>query len=392
MKIYSKLFFSTTNKTQLVVASVATFVGFLLLLIGVNYVFQIYNYRSQNELLTDNVFVVQRKISNGGAIKMQKTEFTEKDQNFIKNQSFINNFQPLTTNNFDMDFQLSDENMPYMRTDIFIQSILPDFLDVKNIDWTWDSTKAYVPIIIPKEFLIMMNSFMSSKDMPQISEELAKKIKFKFNLKKGDKRESIECRVVGFTSLFSAVLVPDEFMQYGSLKYGTDKEKITQLILSHKKDGFGDFKAFLAENFLETKATDLVMSQIKSMTMILFNFIAVLAVIIIILSSTIFSQYSQLMIESKKYEIQTMLRLGHRVKNISGVIFRYFAKIIVIINIFTVLIFIVLLFLLNSYFEKYGFDFKNLMNIYPFIVLGFINFTSLYFIRRKISAVIKRYN
>ncbi len=392
MKIYSKLFFSTTNKTQLVVASVATFVGFLLLLIGVNYVFQIYNYRSQNELLTDNVFVVQRKISNGGAIKMQKTEFTEKDQNFIKNQSFINNFQPLTTNNFDMDFQLSDENMPYMRTDIFIQSILPDFLDVKNIDWTWDSTKAYVPIIIPKEFLIMMNSFMSSKDMPQISEELAKKIKFKFNLKKGDKRESIECRVVGFTSLFSAVLVPDEFMQYGSLKYGTDKEKITQLILSHKKDGFGDFKAFLAENFLETKATDLVMSQIKSMTMILFNFIAVLAVIIIILSSTIFSQYSQLMIESKKYEIQTMLRLGHRVKNISGVIFRYFAKIIVIINIFTVLIFIVLLFLLNSYFEKYGFDFKNLMNIYPFIVLGFINFTLLYFIRRKISTVIKRYN
>lgn len=392
MKIYSKLFFSTTNKTQLIVASVATFIGFLLLLIGVNYVFQIYNYRSQNELLTDNVFVVQRKISNGGAVKLQKTEFTEKDQNFIKNQPFIDNFQPLTTNNFDMDFQLSDENMPYMRTDIFIQSILPDFLDVKNIDWTWDSTKSYVPIIIPKEFLIMMNSFMSSKDMPQISEELAKKIKFKFNLKKGDKRESIECRVVGFTSLFSAVLVPDEFMQYGSLKYGTDKEKITQLILSHKKDGFGDFKAFLAENFLETKATDLVMSQIKSMTMILFNFIAVLAVIIIILSSTIFSQYSQLMIESKKYEIQTMLRLGHRVKNISGVIFRYFTKIIVVINIFTLLIFIVLLFLLNSYFEKYGFDFKNLMNIYPFIVLGFINFTLLYFIRRKISTVIKRYN
>lgn len=392
MKIYSKLFFSTTNKTQLIVASVATFIGFLLLLIGVNYVFQIYNYRSQNELLTDNVFVVQRKISNGGAVKLQKTEFTEKDQNFIKSHPFIDNFQPLTTNNFDMDFQLSDENMPYMRTDIFIQSILPDFLDVKNIDWTWDSTKAYVPIIIPKEFLIMMNSFMSSKNMPQISEDLAKKIKFKFNLKKGDKRESIECRVVGFTSLFSAVLVPDEFMQYGSLKYGTDKEKITQLILSHKKDGFGDFKAFLADNFLETKATDLVMSQIKSMTMILFNFIAVLAVIIIVLSSTIFSQYSQLMIESKKYEIQTMLRLGHRVKNISGVIFRYFAKIIVVINIFTLLIFIILLFLLNSYFEKYGFDFKNLMNIYPFIVLGFINFTLLYFIRRKISAVIKRYN
>ncbi len=391
MKIYHKLFFSTTSKTQLVVAGFATFIGFLLLLVGINYVFQIQNYRSQNELLTDNVFVVQRKISSGGAFKIQKTEFNEKDQAFIKSQPFIDNFQPLTTNNFDVDFQLSDENMPYMRTDIFIQSILPDFLDVKNIDWSWDSTKSYVPIIVPKEFLIMMNSFMSSKNMPQLSEELAKKIHFRFNLKKGDQREAIECRVVGFTSVFSAVLVPDEFMKYGSRKYGTEKEKITQLILSHYEDGFGQFKKFLVDNYLETKSTDLIMSQVKSMTLILFNFIVVLAVIIIALSAVIFSQYSQLMIESKKYEIQTMLRLGHRVKAITNVIFYYFAKIILIINILTVGVFIVTLFFLNSYFAKYGFDFQHSLSFYPFIVLGFINFTLLYFIWKKISSVIKHY-
>lgn len=391
MKIYHKLFFSTINKTQLIVAGFATFIGFLLLLIGINYVFQIQNYRSQNELLTDNVFVVQRKISSGGAFKLQKTEFNDKDQAFIKGQPFIDNFQPLTTNNFDIDFQLSDENMPYMRTDIFIQSILPEFLDVKDIDWSWDSTKNYVPIIIPKEFLIMMNSFMSSKNMPQLSEELAMKIHFKFNLKKGNQREAIECRVVGFTSVFSAVLVPDEFMEYGSLKYGTDKEKITQLILSHHKDGFGAFKKFLEENYLETKATDLVMSQVKSMILILFNFIATLALIIIVLSAIIFSQYSQLMIESKKYEIQTMLRLGHRSKIISNVIFYYFARIILIINALTIAAFVLALFLLNTYFAKYGFDFQNILSFYPFIVLGFINFTLLYFIRKKIATVIQHY-
>lgn len=391
MKIYHKLFFSTTNKTQLFVASIATFIGFLLLLIGVNYVFQIQNYRSQNELLTENVFVVQRKISNGGAFKLQKDEFNEKDQVFIKNQPFIESFQPLTTNNFDLDFQLSDENMPYMRTDIFIQSILPEFLDVKNIDWHWDSTKKYVPIIIPKEFLIMMNSFMSSKDMPQISEELAKKIHFKFNLKKDGQKESIECRVVGFTSVFSAVLVPDEFMQYGSRKFGKDKEKVTQLILSHKKEEFGDFKKFLESNYLETKSTDLVMSQIKSMTLILFNFIVFLAGIIIILSSTIFSQYSQLMIESKKYEIQTMLRLGHLSSSISSVIFNYFAKIILAINLLVIVSFIGGTLLLNTYFAKYGFDFQNFLNFYSFIILAFINFILLFVIRRKIASVIQLY-
>lgn len=392
MKIYHKLFFATINKTQLIIASVATFIGFLLLLIGVNYVFQIQNYRSQNELLTENVFVVQRKVSNGGAFKLQKSDFSAKDQDFIKSQPFIENFQPLTTNNFDLDFQLSDENMPYMRTDIFIQSILPNFLDVKNIDWHWDSTKQYVPIIIPKEFLIMMNSFMSSKDMPQISEELAKKIHFKFNLKKDGQKESIECRVVGFTSVFSAVLVPDEFMQYGSRKFGTDKQKITQLILSHKKEDFGNFKKFLEENFLETKSTDLVMSQIKSMTLILFNFIVFLAFIIIALSSTIFSQYSQLMIESKKYEIQTMIRLGHKVQTISGVIFRFFVDKIIIINLVAIVAFITCAGLLNGYFSKYGFDFQLFLSYYPFIILAFINFILLFMIRRKISTFIKQYN
>lgn len=392
MKIYHKLFFATTNKTQLIVAVLATFIGFLLLLIGVNYVFQIQNYRSKNELLTENVFVVQRKVSNGGAFKLQKSDFTLKDQEEIRKQPFIESFQPLTTNNFDLDFQLSDENMPYMRTDIFIQSILPEFLDVKNIDWHWDSTQKFVPIIIPKEFLIMMNSFMSSKDMPQISEELAKKIHFKFNLKKGDQKESIDCRVVGFTSVFSAVLVPDEFMKYGSDKYGKDQQKITQLILSHKKENFGDFKQFLANNFLETKSTDLVMSQIKSMTLILFNFIVFLALIIIVLSTTIFIQYSQLMIESKKYEVQTMLRLGHKVSVISNVIFRYFLKIILAINIFVIGIFIAGVLFLNVYFTKYGFDFENFLSLYPFMILAFINFMLFYMIRRKIATIIKDYN
>lgn len=392
MKLYHKLFFSTTNKTQLIVAGCATFIGFLLLLIGVNYVFQIYNFRAKNELLTDNVFVVQRKVSSGGAFRLQKTDFNANDQEFIKNQPFIEHFQPLTVNNFDIDFQLADENMPYMRTDIFIQGIHPEFLDVKNIDWSWDSTKKIVPIIIPKEFLIMMNSFMSSKDMPQISEDLAKTIHFKFNLKKNDQRESFECRVVGFTSIFSAVLVPESFIQYGSEKYGTEKEKITQLILSHTKENFGTFKKFLEENYLETKSTDLVMSQIKSMTLILFNFIVALAFIIILLSATIFSQYSQLLIESKKFEIRTMLRLGHKVKTIVSTLYNYFFRLILIINLLVLVTFLGLLFLLNSYFVKYGFDFQNLMSFHPFWMLAFINFVLLFAIRRKILSIVKQFN
>jgi len=391
MKLYQKLFFATLNRTQLLVAGGATFVGFLLLLIGANYVMQMQNFRSKNELLTDNVYVVQRKITSGGALNLQKTNFSQADMDYIKSQKFIENLQPVTTNNFDIDFQLSDKNMPYMRTDIFIQSILPEFLDIKGIDWHWDSTKAFVPIIIPKEFIVMMNSFLSSKGMPQISDELVKKIHFKFNLKDDGRKESVECRVVGYTSMFSAVLVPDEFMQYASRKYGKEKQKVTQLILSHKKDGFGDFKQFLKDNYLETKTTDLIMGQIKSMTLVLSNFVVALSFLIILLSGVIFSQYAQLLIDSKRFEIQTMIRLGHRSKEISTVIFKYFVRIILLVDAVVVVAFFGAIFPLNAYFFGYGFDFEKLFSIYPFVFLLLINLLLLYSIRRKIGAVVRLY-
>lgn len=388
MKLYQKLFFQTSNKRQLLVASFATFVGFLLLLIGTNYVFQINQYRAKNELITDNLFVVQRKISNGGAFKIQKNEFNKNDQEFIASQSFIDNFQPVTVNNFDIDLQLSDEKMPYLRTDIFVQSILSDFLDVKNISWSWSEKDEFVPIIIPKEFLVMMNTFMSGKGMPQISEEIAKSINFKFNIKKDGQKETIPCRVVGFTSVFSAVLVPTEFMNYSSEKYGREKEKVTQLILSHTKDGFGEFKQFLADNYLETKSTDLVLSQIKSMTLVLFNFVVVLAFIILFLSSTIFNQYSQLLIESKKYEIRTMLRLGHPSETISKTIFNYFLKIMLTISVCTFILFLILTYFVNHYFMKYGFDFSQFINFNPIWIFILINGVLLILIRNKIKGII----
>lgn len=392
MKIYRKLFFSNLNKTQLIIANTSTLIGFLLLMIGINYIFQIQLFRSKNELLTENVFVVQRKVSNSALFKLQKTGFTTKDQEFISKQKFIDHFQPLTINDFDLDFQLADEDLPYMRTDIFIQSIDPEFLDVKHINWHWNPEQSFVPIIIPKEFLVMLNSFMSSKGMPQISDEAAKQINFKFNLKKGERKETFPCRVVGFTNTFSAVLVPPEFMKYGSIYFGNGQKQITQLIISHKPKEFGAFKKFLKDNYLETKTTDLMMSQVKSISLVLFNFIVVLAGIIIFLSTTLFIQYSQLLIESKKYEVQTMIRLGHRSQSIAKSLFGYFVKQILIIDLITCILFVGSIILLNPYFAKYGLDFVNFISFYPFVIITFINFALFTLIRRKMNDMIKKIN
>lgn len=392
MKLFHKLFLSTLDKKQLMIAVLSTFLGLVLLMLGVNYLFQIKKFSSQNELLTENTFVIQRKVSDGAILNMNKTEFTLKDQNRIRNQTFITHFQPVVVNNFDLDFQLADEGLPYMRTDIFIQSINREFLDVKDIYWDWKPSDEFVPIIIPKEFLVMLNAFMSSKGMPQISDELAKQIHFKFNLKAPNKRETFECRVVGFTNSFSAVLVPTRFMEYGSEHFGQEKEKVTQVIVSHTRNGFGAFKNFLKENHLETKSTDLIMSQIQSISFLLFNLLIVLALVIITLSTTLFTQYSQLMIMSKKFEIQTMIRLGYAPKEITQHIFRYFTRLVFWVNISVLIAFFIFLSIGNLYFAKYGFEFTDFLNFYPFVTIAFINFALLFSIKRKINHIIRWIN
>ena len=236
----SKLLFEGQNKKQLLIASLGLFLGILFLLISIHYWVKIQEIGKEGEVLGTNTLIVQKKVSNSSSLKLSKTDFSLNEILKIKSESFIKNVAPIKSNNFNVSFQTSDPLVPYFRSDIFIQALDKEFLDIKIKNWTWDSEIDEVPMIMPREFLVMLNTFMSAKGIPQVSDELAKEIKFQFKIWNKNKVKYFNVRIVGFTNEVSSVLVPMEFMDFSAANFGGEEsQKVTQVIIQGKEGEFG---------------------------------------------------------------------------------------------------------------------------------------------------------
>ena len=216
-----KLLFKNQDKKQLIIAMIGAFMGITFLITSIHYLIKVNEFGEGADILGPNTIIVQKKVSNSSSLNLTKTDFSESEIQKMKNEPFIEDVQPVISNNFDVSFETADPMVPRFRTDVFIQTIDPEFLDVKSDKWHWKEGDEFVPIVLPRDFLVMLNTFMSAQGIPQVSDDLAKDVKFKFTLKNDTDKEWVDARIIGFTNEVASILVPESFMKYGNDKYST---------------------------------------------------------------------------------------------------------------------------------------------------------------------------
>ena len=146
-----------------------------------------------------------------------------------------------------------------------------------------------------KGSLVMLNTFMSASDIPQVSEEVALKVQFKFRISKRAERKEFQARIVGFTNEVSAVLVPEAFMNYGNTNFAEDDElKITQVMISGNESEFGLLEELLNKKGLESKKSQVVIARLKSVVGTLIMVVLGISVIAVFVSGLVLIQYLQL--------------------------------------------------------------------------------------------------
>jgi hypothetical protein len=241
-----KILFSYQNKTQLIVAMIGSFLGFTFLITSIHYLIRVNEFGEGEEILGDNTMIIQKKVTSFTSMNLAKTDFSARDIERLEEKSFAANVEPILSNSFGVSLQTDSDLVPYFRSDVFVQSINQDFIKVSSKNWNWKEEDEYVPIVLPRDFLVMLNTFASAKGIPQVSDEIAKSIGFKFTLYNDDQKEWQKAKIVGFTNEVSAILVPESFMDYGNLNFPTKTPaKITQLMLTVKENEFGKFEEFM---------------------------------------------------------------------------------------------------------------------------------------------------
>ncbi|MGV3630798.1 MAG: FtsX-like permease family protein [Bacteroidota bacterium] len=352
----SKLLFRNQDKKQLIIAMIGSFLGMAFLIASIHYLIKVNEFGEGADILGPNTIIVQKQVTTSSTLNLVKTDFSVAEIEKLKQEKFILDVKPVISNNFDVLFATADPLVPKFSSDVFIQTVDKDFLDVKSSEWHWKEGDTIVPIILPRDFLVMLNTFMSASGIPQISDELAKDIKFKLRISnETSEKEHIHARIIGFTNEVASILVPESFMKYGNDKYGNlTPQKITQLMISGTESEFGKVEEMLKERHLESKNSQMVVGRLKSIVGTLILVVLVISIIAVFVSCLVLIQYAQLLITKNAYEVRTLMRLGYAPKQLINRFFMYFIQIFALISCIGLGLFLGLKYFLDSVFEDGG--------------------------------------
>ena len=366
-----KLLFNHQDKKQLYIALLGVFIGITFLVTSVHYLIRVSEFGKDTEIIGANILVIQRKVTSSSTLNLTKTDFELEEIEQMKKEPFIEDVQAVVSNNFRVWLELNEKRIPPFKTDVFIQAVDKKFLDVKSDKWKWKEGDSFVPIIMPRDFIVMLNTFMSASGIPQISDELALDIKFKLRISNGQKEEWVDSKIIGFTNEIPAVLVPEEFMDYANANFSDGSEaNITQVMIAGKEGEFGKLEAYMDEHGLESRNSQVVVSRLKSIVGTLFGVISGISVITVLLSGLVLIQYLQLLMTHNKYEIRTLLRLGYAPKGLINAFFLYFLKLFVIIASLGFLSFIGLKNIVDEIFKTGGINLNQSISWISVITLA----------------------
>jgi hypothetical protein len=383
-----KLLFQHQDKRQLIIAIIGAFLGMTFLITSIHFLIRVDEFGEGKDILGPNTIIIQKKVSNSTTLNIAKTDFSLAEINSLKKESFITEVQPVITNNFDVSLETSDPMVPRFRTDVFIQTVDPDFLDVQSSKFKWKEGDTIVPMIMPREFLVMLNTFMSASGIPQVSDELAMDIRFRFTLKNEDesKKEWVTCKIIGFTNDVSSMLVPESFMSWANNRFAEGVEqKITQLMISGEENNFGLVEELMTRKHYESKKTQMIVGQLKSIVGTLILIVLAISIIAVFLAGLVLIQYLQLLLNKNAYEIRTLLRLGHHPKSITSAFVIYFIKVFGIITLGSSLLFLYFKWLLDKILHEGGIFIETGITVSSILALifAYILFTFSAFISAK---------
>jgi len=146
----------------LIIAIVGAFLGITFLITSIHYLIKVNEFGKGSDILGPNTIIVQKKVTNSSSLKLTKTDFSLTEIEKIKKEKFILDVKPVISNNFDVSFETADPMVPRFRTDVFIQTVDQKFLDVKSNKWHWKEGDKFVTVHMPRNFLVILNTFLSS--------------------------------------------------------------------------------------------------------------------------------------------------------------------------------------------------------------------------------------
>ncbi len=335
---------------QLAAYTLANLVGIFIILLA----FQLY--RDLSPLLTqpDGIFspqylILNKHLTASDALGLgSDPTFSQDEIDDLRRQPFTLRIAPFTASRYDVTCTLSGQGLPPISTDMFFESVPDSFIDTDLTRWHFDPRQPVVPIILPRSYLTLYNfGFAQTHALPKVSENLATMINLNITLRGNHRQETLQGRVVGFTTRLNTILVPDDFIQWSNQRYtqDTDTPRPTRLILQTDNPADPQLAQYLDLHHYETADETATTSRAILILRLLTTLVIAVGTIVSLLSIYLLILSIHLLIQKNTQKIQTLRLLGHTARSLA----RPYQTLVILLNILVLILALALLISLRSH-------------------------------------------
>ncbi len=372
--LLSNILLKTQKPSQLIGAILGSLLGFFLVIVAAQLFADFKTMVTSSEQAIGSQFlVINKQVSVLNSLKLGKSTFNESEIQQLKTLKSIQKVGKFTANQFEAVASMSipGNSGATMRTELFLESVDDDFLDVKPEEWTWEDGSNTVPLILPTDFINLYNfNFAPGRGLPQLSKGTIQMAIFDIDIRGKSGSARFQGRIAGFSNRITSVLVPQDFMNFANKKFGNipNSAESYRIIVKAKQNELPAIQKHLENEGYETNQELLKNGKFGSLLQVILTIVAVLGIFVMFVSVSAFLLYVQLAITRSKYETETLLHQGYPHSKIVQWYSKQLALIMAIIFVVNLGLLYVIKKTTNAYIETFGFQAPEQIN--HFVILG----------------------
>jgi hypothetical protein len=373
--LLSTILIKTQKPGQLIGAIIGSLLGFFLVILAAQLFADFKTMVTSSEQAIGSQFlVINKQVSVLNSLKLGKTTFSPDEVQELKSLESIKKVGEFTANQFEA---IASMTMPggnsnaTMRTELFLESVGDDFLDVKPEDWNWEEGNDMIPMILPTDFINLYNfNFAPGRGLPQLSKGTIQLAIFDIDIRGAKGSAHFKGRIAGFSNRITSVLVPQSFMNFANKSFGNipNSAESYRIIVEAKQNELPVIQKHLENAGYETNQELLKNGKFGSLLQAILTIVAVLGIFVMFVSVSAFLLYVQLAITRSKYETETLLHQGYPHSKIINWYGKQLAVIMAVIFLLNMGLLILVKNTTNRYIETFGFEAP--IAIHHFVAIG----------------------
>lgn len=295
---------------ELAIFFVVNLIGMTVIVGGV----QLYNdvrpiMSGENRLIGSDYLVVTRPVERVGS---GGKRFSADDIANLSTQEFVTDVGTFTSSEYEVYGSIMFGGRR-LSTMLFFESVPDDFLDIRPKEWEYNEGDNLIPIILPRNYLNLYNfGFSSTQQLPQITEDVIKRVELGISLRGNGLIEEYTGRVVGFSDRINTILVPERFMVWANARYGDGvNEDATRLIIEVDNPADSELVSYIKANDYEIENKPAESSKAMQILKVCVVIIICIGLMFSLLALIILTLSIYLLLQKNISKLENLVLIGY---------------------------------------------------------------------------------